>query len=167
MPFKCFSCGLSFDTAEEFSKHGLAHKNQLENPEGKGLFCLKCGEPFSIDSSEADYTCSVVCPSCSHILDIVVRKGKAELVITKESTEQLREKLLEQYRKYVLKYIEAKDMIESLVPFPVNLLKGEQMPTITITQDLMAKFHYAETTMTDALKKRQEIHEKLHRLQHN
>ena len=70
MPFKCFSCGLSFDTAEKFTEHSLAHKMQLDNPEKRGLVCPKCGKPIPIDSSEADYTGSIVCPGCEQTVKV-------------------------------------------------------------------------------------------------
>ena len=165
MPFKCFSCGVSFGTAEEFMKHKLVHQEQSEKPEEKGLICLRCGKPIPTDSSRPNYRGDIVCPGCKQTMKVVMRNGEVAFAMSKEGAEQTREELLKQYRKWVLEYMKAKDLIDSLVPVPTALSKGEKMPTITVTEDLLAKFQYAEATMAAALRERQQIHEKLHRLQ--
>lgn len=165
MPFKCFTCGLNFNTVAEFSEHSLVHQKQSEDPEDKNinLVCLKCGKPIHIDSLEANYKGIIACPGCKQTVRVVMRNGEVEIAISTMSAEQTKEDLLKQYHNSLLKYAEAKDLIDSLVP----ALAGEKIQTITATQDLLAKFYYAAATMTTILSNIQEIHEKLLRLQHN
>lgn len=167
MPFKCNTCGLSFETADEFTKHRLVHQGESEKPEKRGLICLGCGKPIPTDSSKLDYTGDIVCPGCKQTMKVVMRNGEVAFAMSKGGTEQTREELLKQYRMWVLEYVKAKDLIDSLLPVSANLPEDEEMPTFTVTEDLLAKFQYAEATIATALRKRQEIHEKLHRMQHN
>ena len=167
MPYKCGACGLSFETADEFIKHKIVHQEKSEKPEKKGLICLRCGKPIPTDSSKPNYTGDIVCPACKQTMKVVMQNGEVALAMSKEGAEQTREELLNQYRKWVLEYVKAKDLIDSLVPVPANLSEGEEMQPITVTEDLLAKFQYAEATIAASLRKRQEIHEKLHRLQHD
>jgi len=165
MPFKCFSCGLSFDTAEKYAEHSLVHQQQQECPENRGLVCLKCGEYIPVDSLEDEFTGNIVCHNCQQIVRVIIRNGEIELAMSSEVAEQTEEELIKQYYSWLIRYIEIKDLIDHLVPVPANLSKGDKMPTIEVTEDLLVKFKYAESTMAFALKKRQEIHEKLYRLQ--
>ena len=168
MPFKCGLCGLSFETADEFTRHKLAHQEQQEKseqPEKKGLVCLRCGNPIPTDSYGPNYRGDIICPSCRQTMKVVLADGEVEFAMSKEGAGQTREELLRQYRKWVLEYMKAKDLIDSLVPAPTALSEGKEMLTITVTEDLLAKFQYAETTMAAALREIRQIHEKLHRLQ--
>ena len=164
MPFKCSSCGLSFETADEFVKHKLSHQEQTERPERpekKGLICLGCGNPIPADYYGPNYRGDIVCPSCKQTMKVVIQDGEVEFAMSKGGAEQTGEELLKQYRKWVLEYMKARDLIDSLVTDPTNLSEGERMPKITVTDDLMAKFRYAEATMVAALREIQQIHEKL------
>jgi len=165
MPFKCSSCGMSFQVADEFMKHKLVHKEQSEIPEKKGLICFGCGKPIPIDSSKLNYSGDIVCPDCKQNMKVVLQNGEVAFAMSRESAEQTKEELLKQYGKWVVEYVKAKDLIDSLVPVPAALSEGEEMPTVTVTEDLLARFQYAEATMTAALKERRQIHEKLYRLQ--
>lgn len=79
MPFKCFSCGLSFDTAEEFMKHKLSHKEPK-----KGLICLRCGKPIPLDSSKASYRGKILCPGCGQTMQVVIQDGEVVIAVIKE-----------------------------------------------------------------------------------
>jgi len=81
MPFKCFSCGLTFNTAEEFMKHKLSHKE--EQPK-KGPICLKCGKPLPLDSSKANYRGNIVCLGCGQTMEVVIQDGEVVIAIIKE-----------------------------------------------------------------------------------
>lgn len=73
MPFKCVSCELTFDTAEQFMNHKRAHQEQ---PEKKGLRCLKCGAPIPVDSSMANYRGEILCPNCGQKLKVKLEDGE-------------------------------------------------------------------------------------------
>ena len=81
MPFKCFSCGLSFDTLEEFVEHRLSHKEQPK----KGPICLRCGKPIPLDSSKANYSGNILCPSCGQTMKVVIQDGEIVLAVIKEN----------------------------------------------------------------------------------
>jgi DNA-directed RNA polymerase subunit RPC12/RpoP len=80
MPFKCFTCGLTFDTVEEFIKHKLSHKEQPK----KGLICLRCGKPIPLDSSKANYRGNIVCPGCGQTMEVVMQDGEVVVAVIKE-----------------------------------------------------------------------------------
>jgi len=164
MPFKCGLCGLSFDTPDEFVKHKLAHQAQQEKPEKKGLICLNCGRPIPTNSYGLNYKGVIACPGCNQAMKVVLLNGEVDFAMTQGGTEQTGEELLKQYQKWVLEYTKVKELIESLVPVSTVLSEGWKMPTITVTEDLLAKFRYAETTMATTLREIQQIHEKLHKL---
>lgn len=81
MFFKCFSCGLTFDTVEEFIKHKLSHKEQPK----KGPICLRCGEPIPLDSSKANYRGNILCPGCGQTMEVVIEDGEVVLAVIKEN----------------------------------------------------------------------------------
>jgi DNA-directed RNA polymerase subunit RPC12/RpoP len=164
MPFKCALCGLSFETPDDFVKHKLAHQQQQEKPEKKGLTCLRCGKPIPNNFYGPNYKGVISCPDCRQTMKVVMVNGEVEFAMSQGGAEQTKEELLNQYRKWVLEYNKVKDLIDSLVPVPAALSEGGKMPVITITEDLLAKFQYAEATMGAALREIQQIHEKLHRL---
>lgn len=83
MPFKCFTCGLTFRTAEEFMEHKLSHKEQPEKGP-KGPICLKCGKPLPLDSSKANYRGNIVCPGCGQTMEVVIQDGEVVIAIIKE-----------------------------------------------------------------------------------
>ncbi|MFC1925587.1 hypothetical protein ACFLW2_02700 [Chloroflexota bacterium] len=167
MPFKCGVCGLSFDAAEEFMNHKLVHQKESQKPEKKGVICLGCGNPIPTDPSTSNYSGEIICSGCGQTMKVILEDGEVVFAMSKGVTVQTGEDLLRQYHKWVIEYVKAKELIDNLVPVPANLSEGGEMPTITVTEDLMARFQYAEATMANALRKRQEIHEKLHKLQHN
>jgi DNA-directed RNA polymerase subunit RPC12/RpoP len=80
MPFKCFTCGLTFDTTEEFIKHKLSHKEQPK----KGPICLRCGKPIPLDSSKANYRGNIVCPDCGQTMKVVMQDGEVVVAVLKE-----------------------------------------------------------------------------------
>ena len=90
---------------------------------------------------------------------VVIKNGELEIAISKENAREEKGALLKQYRKAVLDYQQARDLIETLVPIPANLQIKEEMPLFPIDDDMMAKFHYAHTTIDAALQKRQELHD--------
>jgi DNA-directed RNA polymerase subunit RPC12/RpoP len=163
MPFKCALCGLSFETPDDFVKHKLAHQEQQERPEKKGLTCLRCGKAIPTDSYGSSYRGVIACPDCRQTMKIVMVNGEIEFAMSQGGADQTKEGLLNQYRKWVLEYTKVRDLIESLVPVTA-LSEGGKMPAITVTEDLLAKFKYAETTMVAALREIEQIHEKLHRI---
>jgi len=79
MPFKCGSCGLSFDTAEEFIKHKLAHQEQPKS----GLICLGCGKPIPVDPSKANYKGDILCPSCGQVMEVTLKNGEVIFAMSK------------------------------------------------------------------------------------
>ena len=81
MPFKCFLCGQSFNTAEGFMKHKLAHQEQ---PEKRGLICLRCGKPIPVDSSKENYRGDILCPRCGQKMRVILQNGEVVLAISKE-----------------------------------------------------------------------------------
>ena len=164
MPFKCALCGLSFETPDDFVKHKLAHQQQSERPGKQGLTCLRCGRPIPTESYEPNYKGVIACPGCRQTMKVVMVNGEIEIAMSQGGTEQTGEELLKQYRKWVLEYNKVRDLIDSMVPVPAALSESGKMPTITVTEDLLAKFQYAEATMTAALREIQQIHEKLYRL---
>ena len=83
MPFKCFSCGLSFDTVEEFVQHKLAHQEQPKKQPERGLICLRCGKPIPVDSSKADYRGDILCPSCGQTMRVIIQNGEVVLAVSK------------------------------------------------------------------------------------
>lgn len=83
MHFKCFSCGLTFDTAQELMEHKRSHKEQpKEGP--KGPICLKCGKPLPLDSSKANYRGNIVCLGCGQTMEVVIQDGEVVIAIIKE-----------------------------------------------------------------------------------
>jgi len=167
MPFKCALCGLSFETPDEFTNHKLAHQKQLEKQEGperKGLICLRCGKPIPTDSYEPNYKGVVTCHGCKETMKVILLNGEVEFAMSQGVTEQTGEDLLKQYSKRVLEYAKARDLVDSLMPVRAALSENETIPTIKVTEDLMARFQYAETTMVAALRQIRQIHEQLYRL---
>ena len=79
MPFKCGSCGLSFDTAEEFVKHKLAHREQPK----RGPICLGCGKPIPVDSSKANCKGDILCPSCGQLMEVTLKNGEVIFAMSK------------------------------------------------------------------------------------
>ena len=163
MPFKCALCGLSFETPDEFMKHKLAHQEQLEKPEKKGLTCLGCGKPIPTDSYGPGYKGVIACPGCRQTMKVVIVNGEVEFAMSQGGAGQAGEELISQYSKWGLEYIKVRDLIDSLVPVPAALSESGKMPTITVTEDLLAKFQYAETTMVAALRQIRQIHEKMYK----
>ena len=80
--FKCISCGLSFDTAEEYMRHKLAHQ---ERPEKKGLVCLGCGKSIPLDSSQENYRGDITCPGCGQKLRVALQDGEVMFASTREN----------------------------------------------------------------------------------
>ena len=80
MPFKCFACGLTFDTVEEFVAHKLSHKEQPK----KGPICLRCGKPITLDSSKANYRGDIVCSGCGQTMKVVIQDGEVVIAVIKE-----------------------------------------------------------------------------------
>ena len=78
MPFRCISCVLSFDTAEEFIRHKLAHKEQPE----KGLVCLKCGRPIPVDPSKSSYKADIHCPDCGQKMKFIIQNRELVLAMS-------------------------------------------------------------------------------------
>ena len=165
MPFKCISCGLSFDVAEDFIKHKLTHQGQAAKTDKKAPACLGCGKPFPADYLKTDYSGDITCPNCGRVAKIVIQNNEVVLAVSKQGTTETEEELLKEYRKWIAEYTEAKDIIENIVPTTASLPEGKGTPAIKVTEDMLTKFHYAEAKMTDALRKRQEIHERLYKLQ--
>jgi len=87
MPFKCFSCELSFDTVEEFAAHRRAHQEQPGEQPGKqpekGLICLRCGKPIPVDSSKRDYRGDIPCPNCGQTMRVVLQDGEVVFAVSK------------------------------------------------------------------------------------
>jgi DNA-directed RNA polymerase subunit RPC12/RpoP len=83
MPFKCFPCGLSFDTVEEFAAHKRAHQEQPGRQPGKGPVCLKCGKPILLDSSKRDYRGDIPCPNCGQTMRVIIQDGEVVLAVSK------------------------------------------------------------------------------------
>ena len=161
MPFKCNKCGLSFDEASEFMKHKLTHQGESEKQDKKALVCLSCGESIPDNYLKQNYTGDIVCQNCKQTIRIIIQNGEVLFAMSKGRSEQTREELLIQYPKWILEYVKARDIIEELVPVPDNLTEGVEMKPVKVTEDLLAKFQYAESTMITALRNRQEIHKKL------
>jgi hypothetical protein len=97
-------------------------------------------------------------------MKVVLLNGEVEFAMSQGNTEQTGEELLKQYGKWVLDYVKARDLVDSLVPVRAALSRNETMPTIKVTEDLMARIKYAETTMLAALREMRQIHEKLYRI---
>jgi len=149
---------------DDFVKHKLAHQEQAEKPDKKGLTCLRCGKPIPTDPYGPSYRGIIACSDCRQPMKVVLVNGEIEFAMSQGDAEQTRDDLLRQYRRWVLEYMKVRDLIDSLVPVSAALSDVGKMPAITVTDDLMAKFQYAETTMAAALKEIRQTHEKLHGL---
>ncbi|OGO04133.1 MAG: hypothetical protein A2Y91_08240 [Chloroflexi bacterium RBG_13_54_8] len=79
MPFKCASCGITFDTGEDFIKHKRSHQEGGK----KRLVCLRCGRPIAIDASKANYRGDVLCPGCGQKIRVVIQDGEVTFAATK------------------------------------------------------------------------------------
>jgi len=84
MPFKCFACGLTFDSVEDFMQHKLAHKGQAERPEKRGLACMSCRKSIPVDSTLANYVGDIGCPSCGQRMRVRIEDGEVLFVATKQ-----------------------------------------------------------------------------------
>ena len=71
MPFRCFSCGLSFDTVEEFVEHKLVPQEQPE----RGMI-LRGDKPVPASSSKPNYRGDMLCPNCGQTIKVVIQNGE-------------------------------------------------------------------------------------------
>ena len=74
MRFKCFSCGIEFDTIQELAAHKQRH--QSETPDSSGITCLGCGKKIPVEASKANYSGPLTCPHCKNTLQVVLRDGE-------------------------------------------------------------------------------------------
>ena len=79
MPFKCLSCGISFETAEEFIQHKRGHQEQPVKEAPRGLICLWCGKPIPVDSN---YKGDVRCSACGKRMTVSMQGGEVVFAAT-------------------------------------------------------------------------------------
>ncbi len=87
MPFKCFSCGVTFDSVEDFVEHRRSHHGQPEAEEKRrrGLTCLGCGAPIAVDPSKANFRGDISCPTCGQVMKVVLEDGQVVFALSKSS----------------------------------------------------------------------------------
>jgi DNA-directed RNA polymerase subunit RPC12/RpoP len=76
MAFRCVSCGIDFDSAEEFMAHKQSHQAPPVEKPRKGLLCLMCGTPIPLEPSQANYVGEMRCPSCGQIMKVRLEDGE-------------------------------------------------------------------------------------------
>ncbi|RLC91099.1 MAG: hypothetical protein DRI39_10785 [Chloroflexi bacterium] len=81
MTFKCFSCGVSFDTVEEFMEHRRLHQ---EPPEKRGLVCMNCRRDIPIDASLENYVGDIHCRGCGQKMKVRIEDGEVLFVATRQ-----------------------------------------------------------------------------------
>jgi uncharacterized CHY-type Zn-finger protein len=81
MVFKCFACGLSFESAEEFMEHKRSHQ---EKPEKKPLICMTCRKVITLDSTLADYVGDLRCRNCGQDMKVKIEDGEVLFVATRQ-----------------------------------------------------------------------------------
>jgi hypothetical protein len=55
MSFRCFSCGISYDTVAKFVEHKFAEHRPVHQEQPERDMILRCGKPMSASSSKAKY----------------------------------------------------------------------------------------------------------------
>lgn len=55
MSFRCFSCGITFDTVGKFVEHKFAEHRLVHQGQPERDLILRCGKPMSASSSKAKY----------------------------------------------------------------------------------------------------------------
>ncbi len=82
MPFRCASCNLTFESAEEFMAHKRNHKKvSTAKPEGQGLLCLKCGKPIPLSISQANYRGAITCLTCGQTMRVRMEGGEVVFAV--------------------------------------------------------------------------------------
>jgi DNA-directed RNA polymerase subunit RPC12/RpoP len=74
MRFKCFTCGIEFDTIEELARHKQQHQAGPSSP--SGVICLGCGQNIPLEPSKANYSGPLTCPNCQRTMTVVIENGE-------------------------------------------------------------------------------------------
>ncbi len=82
MPFRCASCNLTFESAEEFMAHKQNHQASVDKkPDTSGLTCLKCGTPVPLSAAQANYRGAITCITCGQRMQVRMEDGEVVFAV--------------------------------------------------------------------------------------
>ena len=79
MRFKCFTCGIEFDSIEQLASYKRQH--QAGSQSSSGVICLGCGKDIPLEPSKANYSGPLTCPNCRRTMTVTIEND--EIVIAR------------------------------------------------------------------------------------
>jgi hypothetical protein len=74
MSFRCFSCGISFDTVAKFVEHKFVEHRPGHQEQPERDMILRCGKPTSASASKAKYGGDSFAPIAGQPKKVVIQK---------------------------------------------------------------------------------------------
>jgi DNA-directed RNA polymerase subunit RPC12/RpoP len=74
MRYKCFTCGIEFDSIEQLANHKRQH--QAGSQSSSGVICLGCGKSIPLESSKANYSGPLTCPNCRRTMTVTIENSE-------------------------------------------------------------------------------------------